>query len=186
MPAHRCATFRCFPRSGNLITLVAAPALAEAAHVRIQRLLGGPALPSLGDGEWAVGRGSCSAVWPDHLLAICRSWVRCSRPPSSAAWLVRPQSSRSARCARFAPSDGQVPHRYGYIVDPGQGRQRKAQRTEMSSGLMTRRSGWPGPPRSDGDPLAVGVSAERSVSSGLTNRRRRCRLGMASFVLDDA
>lgn len=114
----------------NLVTLVVALALTQTAHDRFGRLMRGPALPPAGDNLLVGG------LLRDGLLRVAGSPAR--ETPFAGGLLVLaivggaagPSASKSLRAIR-ASSRGATSgfhHRYGYLVDPGHWRERRAAR----------------------------------------------------------
>lgn len=124
------------PDQENLVTLVAVLALAETAHKKIQPWLVGPALPSFGDGLLTgaslreglfgvAGSPSRDAPFAGGLLAI-----------AIIGGASAPAAYRSLRAMRgFSHRAATRFHgRYGYLVDPGHWRQRRAVRRISRNG----------------------------------------------------
>jgi hypothetical protein len=114
----------------NLLTLVAALTLAEAVHEKVERLLSAPSVPSLGDGLLA------SASLRELLAGVAGPPAH-ETPLSSTLLMIAvvggtagPAGLKSLRAIKASSHRMAVGfhHRYGYIVDPGHWRQRRAQR----------------------------------------------------------
>ena len=118
------------PDQANLLTLVLALTLADAAPAKVKQLLLGLPHPSAGDGLLAAG------AWRQLLTAIAGPSDNAT--PFFGALLtigllsgtVAPRAVELARVVRTEShriATG-FHHRYGYIVDPGHWRARRAQR----------------------------------------------------------
>lgn len=118
------------PDQANLVTLIAVMMLAEAAHRKVQRLFSAPSVPSPGDGLVA------GASLRELLLGVAGSPARdvpFSGPLLAIAVLggtVGPTAFKSLRAIGDSSRKMTVGfhHRYGYVVDPGHWRRRRAQR----------------------------------------------------------
>jgi hypothetical protein len=114
----------------NLLTLVAVLTLADAIHDKAQRLLGGPPVPPLGDG--LLGAASLrELLWrvvgrpdPDTPLASTLLVI------AVVAGTAGPAGLESLRAIKASSHRTAIVfhHRYGYMIDPGHWRQRRAQR----------------------------------------------------------
>lgn len=127
------------PDQANLLTLVGAITLATAAQARVQRLLKGPPLPTMGGGLWAgswarelmfgvAGLPPGETPLPGNLLMI-----------AVVAGAAGPVAIKSLRTIRSSSHRAALDfhHRYGYIVDPGHWRQRRARRAEAAQASAT-------------------------------------------------
>lgn len=116
------------PEQQNLLTMVAILALAETAAERLRRMRQGPPLPS------ANGSLFATASVKELLVSIAGSPARDT--PSAGTLLAlavvggaaAPAALRSIRVVRGASRrmTSGFHHRYGYLVDPGHWRERRA------------------------------------------------------------
>jgi hypothetical protein len=114
----------------NLVTLIAVMVLAERAHEKAHRLIGGPSLPSAGDGLLAGASlrellcGFAGAPARDTPLLGTLLTI------AVLGGTVGPTASKSLRAVGTSSHRVAVGFhdRYGYIIDPGHWRQRRAQR----------------------------------------------------------
>jgi hypothetical protein len=119
----------------NLLTLVAVMTLAGAVNDRIQTMLRGPSVPSLGDGLLAgaslrellrgvAGPSAGDAPLLGTLLTI-----------GVLGGIAVPAAAKSLRATRASSQRLHVAfrHRYGYLVDPGHWRARRATRLSRSA-----------------------------------------------------
>ncbi len=119
----------------NLVTLVAAMVLADTVHERIQKMLRGPSVPSLGDGLFAGGSlrellwGVAGPPARDTPLSgtLLTLAVLGGTAGPAAFKSIRAISGSSRRIHHG------FRHRYGYLVDPGHWRARRATRRSRST-----------------------------------------------------
>ncbi len=120
----------------NLLTLVAAMSLAQAAQARVQRLLRGPPLPSLG-GAMFTGTGVkellCGVAGSPARDTPFVGTLLAAAILGASAGPVTVKSARAVKASSRQAALG-FHHRYGYIVDPGHWRQRRARRVEAARG----------------------------------------------------
>ncbi len=114
----------------KLLTAVLVLMLADGLSTRIRRMLLGPPVPSLGD-------SFLGATTLSDLVSSVGGPVAQATPMSAPLLTLAvlggaagPVAVRSVRAMRSGGHDVSVHfhHRYGYLVDPGHWRQRRAQR----------------------------------------------------------
>lgn len=127
------------PEQANLLTAVAVLTLAQTAQAKARWLLRGPPVPSLGSGIFAgnavgdvlravAGSPARDTPFAGMLLAAAVLWARGGPATVKSARAISAGSHRAALGFH---------HRYGYIVDPGHWRQRRARRAEAAHALRT-------------------------------------------------
>jgi hypothetical protein len=118
------------PDQANAVTVIGLVLLAETAHDKVGRFLKAQAAPTPGDGLFIAG-----AV-RELLGTIAGPTVRDSAGVSTLVALAlvgtgaRPAAVKSLHALRSSSHRVSMGfhHRYGYLVDPGHWRQRRAQR----------------------------------------------------------
>jgi hypothetical protein len=123
----------------RLLTLVLLLMAADGAGRNLRRMLAVPAPPSAGDsllgGAFVSGligsmAGTTAQETPTSALLIALALVAGTTGPAVA------KSPRGIRSSGHRASVG-FHHRYGYLVDPGHWRQRRAERTEARARAAT-------------------------------------------------
>jgi hypothetical protein len=124
----------------NLVTLVAVMALADAVHDKIQTVLGGPSVPSFGGGLLA-GASLRELLWgvtgpPARDTPLSGTLLTIAIVGGSAGPTAL-KSLRAIRASSRQIHDG-FRHRYGYLVDPGRWRARRAARGAVGTAKALR------------------------------------------------
>ncbi len=131
------------PDQANLLTLVAALTLAQAARGTVQRVIEAPLLPNLGD-SLLVGTSArellCSVAGPSVRATPQLGTLLAVAVVGSTAGPAVLRSLRAARAGSHRAALG-FHHRYGYIVDPGHWREHRARRLKAPRA----QNGRPGP-----------------------------------------
>jgi hypothetical protein len=118
----------------NLLTLVVALMLAEAASEKLNRFRSMPGVPSLGDGLLGLGSlrevlcgvaGPASRETPTTAILLMGAVLAGGAGPAVVKSLHGLRSSSHRASVGFH-------HRYGYLVDPGHWRQRRANRRDAA------------------------------------------------------
>lgn len=128
-------TFGVSPEDANAVTAIGLLLIAGAAHDRIGRLLRGAGPPAPGDSLIAGGSvrallGAVAGPAVDETPGLGTLIVL-----ALAARTAGPTAIRSLRGLRAGSHRATVGfrHRYGYLVDPGHRRARRAQRRQAQS-----------------------------------------------------